>query len=319
MNTQTITRRRFLSTTAATAAATYLTPRTLLAQAPAQPPAMVLEARKTAATAKITTQKLRGNVNVLIGSGGNIAVLPGPQGKLLVDTGISTSRPQITEALTAISADPIEHLINTHWHYDHTDGNLWIHSAGAKIIAHEKTRFRLNTSQIIPLFNATFPPLPADALPTLIFTDEHLLTTNGETLHLQHYDPAHTDTDISVHFTEADVLHTGDTWFNGAYPFIDYATGGHIDGMIRATKRNLATGTDSTIVIPGHGPVGNKTQLSDSLDMLTAIREKIAALKQQGKSADEAVAAKPTAQFDAKFGKGFVTPEMFVKLVYQGV
>ncbi|HWW23172.1 MAG TPA: MBL fold metallo-hydrolase [Edaphobacter sp.] len=319
MNAQTITRRRFLSTTATTAAATYLTPRILFAQASAQPPAMVLEARKTAATAKITTQKLRGNVNVLIGSGGNIAVLPGPQGKLLVDTGISTSRPQITEALTAISADPIEHLINTHWHYDHTDGNQWIHSVGAKIIAHEKTRFRLSNPQIIPIFNATFPPLPADALPTLIFADDDMLTTNGETLHLQHYDPAHTDTDISVHFTEADVLHTGDTWFNGAYPFIDYATGGHIDGMIRATKRNLATGTDSTIVIPGHGPVGNKTQLSDSLDMLTAIREKIAALKQQGKSADEAVAAKPTAQFDAKFGKGFVTPEMFVKLVYQGV
>ncbi len=315
---QNISRRRFLSTTAATAAAVYLTPRALFAQQ-GQVPAMVVEARKTAATAKITTQKLRGNVSVLIGSGGNIAVLPGAQGKLLVDTGISTSRPQITDALTAISADPIEHLINTHWHYDHTDGNPWIHSVGATIIAHEKTRFRLSNPQTIAMFNATFPALPADALPTLIFTDEHMLTTNGETLHLQHYDPAHTDTDISVHFTEADVLHTGDTWFNGAYPFIDYSTGGHIDGMIRATKRSLATGTDSTIVIPGHGPVGNKTQLSDSYDMLTAIREKVAAIKQQGKSVDEAIAAKPTAQFDAKFGKGFVTPDMFVKLVYQGV
>jgi glyoxylase-like metal-dependent hydrolase (beta-lactamase superfamily II) len=316
---QNISRRRFLSTSAATAAAAYLTPRALFAQQGAQPPAMVVQARADAAKAKITTQKLRGNVSVLIGSGGNIAVLPGPQGKLLVDTGISTSRPQITDALTAISADPIEHLINTHWHYDHTDGNSWIHSVGATIIAHEKTRFRLSNPQTIVLFNATFPALPADALPTLLFTDEHLLTTNGETLHLQHYDPAHTDTDISVHFTGADVLHTGDTWFNGAYPFIDYSTGGHIDGMIRATKRNLATGTDSTIIIPGHGPVGNKMQLSDSYDMLTAIREKIAALKQQGKSADEAVAAKPTAQFDDRFAKGFVTPEMFVKLVYQGV
>jgi glyoxylase-like metal-dependent hydrolase (beta-lactamase superfamily II) len=316
---QNISRRRFLFTSAATAAAAYLTPRALFAQQGAQPPAMVVQARADAAKAKITTQKLRGNVSVLIGSGGNIAVLPGPQGKLLVDTGISTSRPQITDALTAISADPIEHLINTHWHYDHTDGNSWIHSVGATIIAHEKTRFRLSNPQTIVLFNATFPALPADALPTLLFTDEHLLTTNGETLHLQHYDPAHTDTDISVHFTGADVLHTGDTWFNGAYPFIDYSTGGHIDGMIRATKRNLATGTDSTIIIPGHGPVGNKTQLSDSYDMLTAIREKIAALKQQGKSADEAVAAKPTAQFDDRFAKGFVTPEMFVKLVYQGV
>ena len=321
MNTQSsfgISRRRFLSTSAVTAAAAYLAPRALFAQT-VPVPDLVVKAREAAASAKITTQKLRGNVSVLTGSGGNIAVLPGPQGKLLVDTGISTSRPQITEALTAISADPIEHLINTHWHYDHTDGNLWIHSTGAKIIAHEKTRFRLANPQTIALFNATFPALPADALPTLIFADDDMLTTNNETIHLQHYDPAHTDTDISVHFTDSDVLHTGDTWFNGAYPFIDYSTGGHIDGMIRATKRNLATGTTSTIVIPGHGPVGNKTQLSDSLDMLTAIREKVATLKQQGKSADESVAAKPTAAFDGKWAKGFVTPDMFVKLVYQGV
>ena len=313
-----ITRRRFLATTATTAAAAYLTPRPLFAQ-DAQPPAMVVQARAAAATGKITTQKLRGNISVLLGSGGNIAVLPGPQGKLLVDTGISTSRPQITEALAAISPDPIEHLVNTHWHYDHTDGNPWIHSVGATIIAHEKTRFRLSNPQTIALFNATFLPLPADALPTVLFADSHVLKTNGNTLHLQHYDPAHTDTDISVHFTDADILHTGDTWFNGAYPFIDYSTGGHIDGMIRATQRNLATGTTSTIVIPGHGPVGNKTQLSESLDMLTAIREKVAALKKQGRSADEAVAAKPTAQYDAKWGNGFVKPDMFVKLVYQGV
>ncbi|MCU1319035.1 MAG: Zn-dependent hydrolase [Edaphobacter sp.] len=313
-----ITRRRFLATTATPAAAAYLTPRSLLAQ-DAQPPAMVVQARAAAATGKITTQKLRGNVSVLLGSGGNIAVLPGPQGKLLVDTGISTSRPQITEALTAISPDPIEHLINTHWHYDHTDGNPWIHSVGATIIAHEKTRFRLSNPQTIAIFNATFLPLPAEALPTLVFTDSHLLKTNGNTINLQHYDPAHTDTDISVHFTDADILHTGDTWTNGAYPFIDYSTGGHIDGMIRAAQRNLATGTTSTIVIPGHGPVGNKTQLSESLDMLTAIREKVAELKKQGKSVDDTVAAKPTAQYDAKWGNGFVKPDMFVKLVYQGV
>jgi glyoxylase-like metal-dependent hydrolase (beta-lactamase superfamily II) len=313
-----ITRRRFLATTTTAAAAAYLTPRPLFAQ-DAQPPAMVVQARAAAATGKITTQKLRGNVSVLLGSGGNIGVLPGPQGKVLVDTGISTSRPQITEALAAISPDPIEHLINTHWHYDHTDGNPWIHTSGATIIAHEKTRFRLSNPQTVAIFNATFLPLPADALPSVLFADSHLLKTNGNTIHLEHYDPAHTDTDISVHFTDADILHTGDTWTNGAYPFIDYSTGGHIDGMIRAAQRNLATGTTSTILIPGHGPVGNKTQLSDSLDMLTAIREKVANLKKQGRSVDEAVAAKPTAQYDAKWGNGFVKPDMFVKLVYQGV
>jgi glyoxylase-like metal-dependent hydrolase (beta-lactamase superfamily II) len=315
----TLTRRNFLSTAAAVAAG-YFAPQSLFAQKELpQQPEMVVKARANAASAKITVEKLRGNVSVLMGSGGNIAVLPGPQGKVLVDSGISTSQPQIKEALDAISADPIQHLINTHWHYDHTDGNLWMHAAGATIIANEKTRRRLNSPQFIPLFNATFPAEPADSLPTLLFTDNHLLTVNGTTLHLERYDPAHTDTDISVHFTDADVLHTGDTWFNGAYPFIDYATGGNIDGMIRATKRNLEAGTMSTIVIPGHGPVGNKQQLSASLEMLTAIREKVADLKKQGKAIDEVVAAKPTAAFDEKWGKGFTTPEMFTRFVYQGV
>ena len=312
-----LTRRRFLSTTAAAAA--YFTSPFLFAQEEPQQPEMVLKARASAANAKITTQKLRGNVSVLLGSGGNIAVLTGPQGKLLVDAGISTSQPHIQEALTAISADPIQHLINTHWHYDHTDGNLWMHSAGATIVAHEKTRMRLASPQMIELFHATFPAEPAGALPTLLFTDEHTLKTNGTTLHLEHYDPAHTDTDISIYFTDADVLHTGDTWFNGVYPFIDYSTGGHIDGMIRATKRSLAVGTTSTIVIPGHGPVGDKQQMNESLEMLSSIRDKVADLKKQGKSIEEAVAAKPTASFDAKWGKGFTTPEMFTRFVYQGV
>lgn len=314
----TTTRRHFLAAAVSAAATASISPRFLFAQEPQQP-AMVLNGRATAATAKITTQKLRGDVSVLMGSGGNIAVLPGPQGKLIVDAGISTSKPQITEALGAISADPIQHLINTHWHWDHTDGNPWMHAAGATILAHEKTRQRLSSAQKIEIFNAVFPALPAEARPTLTFTDNHTIEINGTTLLLSHYDPAHTDTDISVLFADADVLHTGDTWFSAGYPFIDYSTGGHIDGMIRAAEKNLAAGTGSTIIIPGHGPVGNKAQLSQTLDMLTAIRDKVAALKKQGRTVEEATAAKPTAQFDEKWGKGFVSPEMFVKLVYQGV
>ena len=313
-----LTRRNFLSTATTVAAAAGLAPRSLFAQEPQQPE-MVVKARAGAADAKITTQKLRGNVSVLMGSGGNIAVLPGPEGKVLVDSGISTSQKHIQEALAAISADPIEHLINTHWHYDHTDGNLWMHAAGATILAHEKTRQRMSTPQTIELFHATFPAEPAGALPALSFSDEHTLQINDTSLHLEHYDPAHTDTDISVHFTDADVLHTGDTWFNGVYPFIDYSTGGHIDGMIRATSRTLGTGTTSTIVIPGHGPVGNKRDVAASLEVLSAIRDKVSGLKKEGKTIDEVIAAKPTAVFDEKWGKGFTTPEMFTRFVYQGV
>lgn len=318
-----LSRRRFLGVTAIAATGAWLAPRTLYAQdgqaKPSAEPIMVTQARIDAATAKITTQKLRGNISVLIGSGGNIAVLPGPEGKLLVDAGISTSRPQITQALAAISPDPIQGLINTHWHYDHTDGNEWIHAAGATIVAHDKTRQRLSTPQVMEIFNAHFPSAPIGALPTKTFLKDDSLKINGNTLILTHYDPAHTDTDISVHFADADILHAGDSWFSGAYPFIDYSTGGHIDGMIRATERNLAVGTDSTILIPGHGAIGNKDQLSESHDMLVAIRDKVAALKKQGRTIDEVVAAKPTAPFDAKWHTGFVSPEMFTRLVYQGV
>jgi glyoxylase-like metal-dependent hydrolase (beta-lactamase superfamily II) len=136
---------------------------------------------------------------------------------------------------------------------------------------------------------------------------------------LKHYGASHTDGDISVTFSEDDVLHTGDTYWNGFYPFIDYSTGGSLDGTIRATEANLAAATDRTIVIPGHGPVGGRSGLTDYRDMLVAVREKVAALKKQGRSPDETVAAKPTAAYDAKWGRFAVSPAGFTKLVYAGV
>jgi glyoxylase-like metal-dependent hydrolase (beta-lactamase superfamily II) len=311
------TRRHFLASSSATVAAAAFAPR-LFGQAP--PPTDRAAMMRAAATnAKITTKTLRNNLSVLMGSGGNIAVLPGPEGKLLVDSGFANSRPQITEALAAISADPIQHLIDTHWHFDHTDGNEWMHSAGATIIAHERTRQRLSTPQEVAAFGMHFDPSPAGALPTVVFTADHTLKLNGATILLKHYDPAHTDTDISVHFADADILHTGDTFSNGAYPFIDYSSGGHINGMIRAAERNLAVGTDATIVIPGHGPVGNKSDLAASHEMMVALRDAVAKLKKDGRSLDETVAAKPTAAFDDKFGKGTVNGDLFTRLIYQGV
>jgi glyoxylase-like metal-dependent hydrolase (beta-lactamase superfamily II) len=313
-----ITRRNFLTTSAAATAATFA-PRLLFAQAPPPMTDRAATMRAAAATAKITTQLLRNNISVLMGSGGNIAVLPGPEGKLLVDSGFATSRAQIAEALNAISADPIQHLIDTHWHFDHTDGNEWMHSAGATIIAHERTRQRLSTPQVVAAYGMHFDPSPAGALPTVVFATDHTLTINGATILLKHYDPAHTDTDISVLFADADILHTGDTFSNGNFPFIDYSSGGHINGMIRAAERNMAVGTDSTILIPGHGPIGTKAQLTESHAMLVTVRDTVANLKKQGRTVDEVVAAKPTAQFDDKYGKGNVKGDLFTKLVYQGV
>ena len=275
--------------------------------------------RDAAATAKINVTKLRGNVSMLEGSGGNIAVLTGRDGKLLVDAGITASRPRITEALASLSNDPVKHLINSHWHFDHTDGNEWLHSIGAEITAHENTRKHLSVTTRVEDWNFTFPPAPSGALPTKLFDSEQTLHLNGSTIALKKYSPAHTDSDISVEFTDADIVHVADTFWNGHFPFIDYSTGGSIDGMIRAAETNVAKVTDKTIVIPGHGPIGNKSQLTEFRDMLVSVREKVADLKNQGKSLDEVLAAKPTANYDAKWGGFVIDGNFFTKLVYAGV
>jgi glyoxylase-like metal-dependent hydrolase (beta-lactamase superfamily II) len=280
---------------------------------------LVVAARKAGEAANVTVQALRRNVSALIGAGGNIAVLPGSDGKLIIDSGYLGTRGKIADALSSLSPDPIKHLVNTHWHFDHTDGNEWMHSAGATITAHENTRKHLSTSTRVDDWNFTFPPSPAGAIPTDVFDADKTLHLNGAAIALKHYGSAHTDGDVSAYFGEADVLFTGDTWWNGHYPFIDYSTGGNIDGMIKAAEANLAMVTDKTIVVPGHGPVGGKTEMIAYRDMLTAIHDRVAALKGEGKSLDEIVAAKPTAAYDAKWGKGFVNGEFFTKLVYKGV
>jgi glyoxylase-like metal-dependent hydrolase (beta-lactamase superfamily II) len=152
------------------------------------------------------------------------------------------------------------------------------------------------------------------------FATERNLKLNGSTIRLKYYGGAHTDSDISVTFGEADIAHVADTYWNGIYPFIDYSTGGSIDGMIAASDANLAATTDNTIIIPGHGkPVSNRAELTEFRNMLVAIRESVAALKKQGRSRDETVAAKPTAAFDAKWGNFVIDPGFFTRLVYEGV
>ena len=310
-----ISRRRFLVSTSMVTTVALVAPRHVFAQ----DQGLVQAARKTAASDKVTVQKLRGNISILMGAGGNIAVLPGRDGKLLIDAGFAGARPQITSALASISSDPIKHLINTHWHFDHTDGNDWVHSVGAVILAHTNTRKHLSTTTRVEGWDFTFPPSPPGAIPAEVFDDERTVELNGTTVALKYYAPAHTDSDISVYFTDADVFHVGDTFWNGYYPFIDYSTGGSIDGMIHATQANMEKATDKMVVVPGHGAVGDKSQLAFYRDLLIGTREKVAALKKQGKSLDEIVAAKPTAATDEKWGTGFRSPKDFIGDVFQGV
>jgi glyoxylase-like metal-dependent hydrolase (beta-lactamase superfamily II) len=309
-----VSRRQFLISSGVAVVAGCLAPARLFSQQ-----GLVEMALKESATTKITVQTLRRNISVLLGPGGNIAVLTGPDGKLLVDAEVVTARSNVAAALANINADPIKQLINTHWHFDHTGGNEWVHQAGASILAHENTRKHLSVDTRVEGWVYTFPAAPAGAIPTTVFEDEHTVHANGSTLALKHYSPAHTDSDISVHFTEADVLHTGDTFWNRNYPFVDYSTGGSIDGQIRAAEANLAKVSATTIVIPGHGAVGGKADLTLFRDVLVEAREKVAKFKKQGRTLEEVITAKPTAPYDAEWGQSFQSPKSFLGWVYQGV
>jgi glyoxylase-like metal-dependent hydrolase (beta-lactamase superfamily II) len=276
--------------------------------------------RAEAARTPIKVHRLRENVAVLEGSGGNIGVLAGSDGKLLVDAGITASRPRIIDALASLTNDPVKHLINTHWHFDHASGNEWLNEEGAAIFAHANTRKHLMSAQRVDDWHVNFPASPSRAIPVETMTDAKDIKLNNATLRLRHHPSAHTDGDITVEFTEANIFHTGDIYWNGIYPFIDYSTGGSIDGTIRAVGAVLSQISDDTIVIPGHGnPVSDKAGLKSFHEMLVAIRSNVASLKQQGRSFDEIIAAKPTAAFDAKWGQFVIGPAFFTKLVYAGV
>ncbi|HEY6941979.1 MBL fold metallo-hydrolase [Dokdonella sp.] len=279
----------------------------------------VLKINASAETTPVATQALRGNISVLTGSGGNIAVLSSADGKLLVDSGIAVSRPRLAAALDAISPAPLEFVVNTHYHWDHTDGNAWTNQEGATIVAHENTLKRLAAGTRVIEWGYTFPPLAGAGLPTVLVRNEQTIPFHGETVILKHYGAGHTDTDLSVYFKNADVLQMGDIWWNGHYPFIDYGAGGSIDGMIRWTNACLASVSANTLIVPGHGPVGDRTQLLAYRDMLVAVRQNVARLKKEGKTLAEVVAAKPTAAYDAQYGDFVIDPAFFTQLVYMGL
>jgi cyclase len=312
-------RRNFLHL-GATAGVASLVPRWILAQsAPTAPQAdHVAQMRTAAAAAPIKTTKLYDNLWLLQGAGGNMAIQSGKDGSILIDSSFATAVPHIREAISAVSTDAPHALINTHWHIDHVDGNEGMHAAGFHIIAHEKTKLRMAQPAEMKLLHFSLPPYPDSALPVTTFATTMHHNHNGDSIDLVHYDSAHTDTDIYIHFHNADVLHCGDIFFNKSYPFIDEGTGGSIGGTIDAAHKSLALAGDSTKIIPGHGPLGNKADLKKYVDMLSAVRDNVAALKKAGASEQEAAAKKPTASFDSDWAHGG-SPDMFVGIVYRTV
>ncbi len=263
----------------------------------------------------IQSQSLAKNITLLAGPGGNVVVLHGSDGLVVVDTFVAPAWPKFQESLKGLGA-PVKTVINTHWHFDHTDNNASLRAGGAMLVAHENTKLRMTQPHHLAVLELDFPPSPAAALPQRVFKEGYKLEANGEKLAVMHVPPAHTDTDVAVWFEQANVLHTGDVFFNGFYPYIDGSTGGRVDGVIEATDRLLSLADANTKIVPGHGPLGTKADLAKYRDMVSKAADQVRKLKASGKSVEEVTAAKPLADLDADWGKGRLNGDTFVKVVY---
>jgi cyclase len=258
------------------------------------------------------------NLDLIKGAGGNVAVLRGPDGLLVVDSQIPARGKEVLETARRIGGKPVSTLINTHWHFDHAGGNEFFGRAGAMIVATATTRKRLSTDQYTEAFKLTTPASPPIALPS--FTAEQAdFHVGNETVHLAAVPPAHTDGDLIVHFTTHDVIHTGDLFSNGFYPNIDASSRGWIGGMIAAADIILKLAKPTTKIIPGHGPMGTPSDLEAFRAMLITLHDRLAPMLDAGKSADEAVAAKPTSDLDTKWAKGLFNGGMFTRIAYGGM
>jgi len=267
---------------------------------------------------EIKADKLAPSIYMLTGAGGNMGLSVGDDSAILVDDQYAPLTPKIVDAVAKLSATPVGFVINTHWHGDHTGGNDNLGKAGVVIVAHENVRKRMSSEQFIAFMNMKVNPDPRIALPVVTFASDVTFHLNGEEIVVRHVPRAHTDGDAIVHFRNADVVHMGDIFFNKMYPFIDASTGGTLDGTIAGADRGLELAGTNTKIIPGHGPLATKADLQAYRDMLATVAARIKDAKRAGKTMEETIAAKPTAEFDPVFGKGFLPADKWVEMLWKG-
>jgi cyclase len=278
-----------------------------------------LAAQQSFDTVQVRAQHLRAGVYMLTGSGGNIGLSIGDDAAFLVDDQYAPLTQKIIAAVAAVTQKPIKFVVNTHWHGDHSGGNENLGKAGALLVAHDNVRKRMSVEQFNAVFNRTTPASPAGALPVVTFSDSVTFHINGDDLVAFHIPPAHTDGDVVIHFTKADVVHMGDTYFASGYPYIDVSTGGHVNGIIGSADRVLAMCGPQTIVIPGHGAVSDCPKLRIWRNMVATVRDRVQAEIRKGRTKEQIVAAKLTADLDPTWGKGFITGDAIVDLVYRSL
>jgi cyclase len=268
---------------------------------------------------KVVTTPAGSGVYMLQGAGGNIALAVGDDFAFLVDDQFAPLSQKILAAVKAVTDKSVKFLVNTHWHGDHSGGNENMANSGIIIVAHDNVRTRMSTEQFNAAFNNRTPASPKAALPVVTFGETAAFYLGGETIHAVHVPPAHTDGDVILHFTRANTIHMGDVYFNGNYPYIDLSSGGSFEGVIGAVNAALAYVNDDTKIIPGHGALSNKAEMVSYRDVLIKIRDRVGALIKQGKTKEQVIAAKPSAEWDAKWGTGFMKPDVFMGIVYESM
>lgn len=268
---------------------------------------------------EFTTFQLSDTVYMLKGRGGNVGISTGEDGLYIIDDQVEPVTSQLLQAIRKVSNEPIRFVINTHYHADHTGGNEAIGAAGTVIIAHDNIRKRMTTEQVSIFMNSTTPPYPKGALPVVTFNDRMSLHLNGETATAYYVAEGHTDGDAIIHFPDSNVIHMGDMYFNGLYPYVDLDAGGSIQGMVAAADLALSMADESTRIIPGHGPLAVTEELQGYRDFLIKAGANVQELIDQGMDLQQTIAAEPTKEWDETLGKTWITPAQFVTFIYNSL
>jgi cyclase len=267
----------------------------------------------------LKTTSLGQGLYVFSGDGGNVTAIVDDGSTLLIDSGIASRSSELNDSVFKATMRPVTRLINTHWHFDHTGGNVYFGSGGVTIIAQQNVKKQLSSVHDVPFVGLRDGHYPEQAIPTVTYSSTMALRQGSQRLTLANYGPAHTDGDTIIYIAPANVVVVGDIFSKAFYPIIDLTSGGSIDGMILSVDRILAQTDERTKVVPGHGPLATRADLQAYRDMLAQVRQRVQKLIAAGKTMDEVVAAAPTKDFDAKWGSGYVTPDVFTKIVFSSL
>jgi len=268
---------------------------------------------------EISTFQLSDSVYMLMGAGGNVGISTGKDGLYIIDGGLKQATDPLLKAIRKISDKPIRFVFNTHYHGDHTGSNEFLGGTDSVIIAHENIYKRLSTEQVSIFMNSTTPPFAKPALPAVTFNDQLSMVFNGETATAYYVANGHTDGDAIIHFPRSNVIHMGDMFFNGRYPYVDLDAGGSLQGMVVAADLALTLANDSTRIIPGHGPLAVTEDLKSYRDFLLEASTRVQVLIDQGMNLEQIITANPTEDWDEELGKIWITPPQFVTFVYNSL